>query len=36
MALATNTNVLLEHMQDKGECRIFTFEADGELKSDAI
>jgi hypothetical protein len=36
MALATNTDVLLEHMYDKGECRIITLEADGELKRAAI
>jgi hypothetical protein len=36
MALETDTNVLLGHMYDKAECRIFTSEADGELKRAAI
>jgi hypothetical protein len=36
LALATNTDVLLEDMRDKGECRIFTLEADGALKRAAI
>jgi hypothetical protein len=36
LALATNIDVLLQHMQDKEECRIFTLDVEGELKRAAI